>query len=240
MHALIRKGKSKYYVSAVFGYFRNVTAEDSYQKYLQKIHSSYFVVWNEEKTALIKCFEMKPDSEYLIPQVIVVDSGRSDWKTEEDGTGGVPFLSREFAESLDHLTEQPADLLELCREYDEGYTYLEYPEITDEKSITDFYWATRGLHDAHIMEEKWDGTELYLKLGGPWGFNVEIWFLGDVEFDTSARHNEEYDPDWYGCSVIRENGFVYLIDETDVPVSQIGPEYCWMKARHMKYHIIPL
>jgi hypothetical protein len=51
--------------SAVFGDFRNVTAEDSYQKYLQKIHSSYFVVWNVEKTARIKCLAMKLDSEYL-------------------------------------------------------------------------------------------------------------------------------------------------------------------------------
>ena len=30
MHALIRQGNGKFYVSAVFGYYKDVTAGDSY------------------------------------------------------------------------------------------------------------------------------------------------------------------------------------------------------------------
>ena len=35
MHAIIRQGEGKYYVSAVFGYYKDITATDDYEKYLQ-------------------------------------------------------------------------------------------------------------------------------------------------------------------------------------------------------------
>ena len=49
MHALIRQGNGKFYVSAVFGYYKDVTAEDSYQRYLEEIHKPYWIVWDKEK-----------------------------------------------------------------------------------------------------------------------------------------------------------------------------------------------
>ena len=46
-------------------------------------------------------------------------------------------------------------------------------------------------HDARIMKEimQADGT-LYLRFDGTWGREVEVWFWGELEYDTSVRHIE--------------------------------------------------
>ena len=54
MHAIIRQGNGKYYISAVFGYYNDVKSEDDYQRYLERIHTPYYIIFNEEKTKLIK------------------------------------------------------------------------------------------------------------------------------------------------------------------------------------------
>ena len=54
MHAIIRQGNGKYYISAVFGYYRDITATDDYERYLEEIHKPYWIVWNPEKTRLIR------------------------------------------------------------------------------------------------------------------------------------------------------------------------------------------
>ena len=36
-----------------------------------------------------------------------------------------------------------------------------------------------------------------------------------------------------------QDGYIYLVDEEELSVEQISEGYCWFKARHMKYHIIP-
>ena len=46
MHAIIRQGNGKYYISAVFGYYSDVKSEDDYQRYLESIHTPYYVVFN--------------------------------------------------------------------------------------------------------------------------------------------------------------------------------------------------
>ena len=66
MHAIIRQGNGKYYISAVFGYYNDVKSEDDYQRYLERIHTPYYIIFNEEKTKLIKWFNMQPDTKYLI------------------------------------------------------------------------------------------------------------------------------------------------------------------------------
>ena len=74
---------------------------------------------------------------------------------------------------------------------------------------------------------------------GTWGCEIEVWFSGDLEYDTSSRDPEECDPYWYGSTVILHNGFVYFVDEEDMTVDKITPGYCYFKARHMKYKVIP-
>ena len=79
----------------------------------------------------------------------------------------------------------------------------------------------------------------YLLFDGTWGCKIEVWFRGDLEYDTSSRPSAEYDQFWLGSTVILQDGFVYLIDDDDMTVDKIGPGYCYFKARHMKYRIIP-
>ena len=54
MHAIICQGNGKYYVSAVFGYYRDIDATDDYERYLQKIHKPYWIVWDEDQKRLIR------------------------------------------------------------------------------------------------------------------------------------------------------------------------------------------
>ena len=61
MHAIIKMGDGKYYISSVFGYYNDVKSEGDYQRYLERIHTPYYVVFNEEKTKLIKWYNMQPD-----------------------------------------------------------------------------------------------------------------------------------------------------------------------------------
>ena len=73
MYAIIRQGNGKYYTSTVFGYFHDIKSTDDYQRYLERIHSPYYIVWNEAKTNLTKVFAMQSNTKYLIPQVLIVE-----------------------------------------------------------------------------------------------------------------------------------------------------------------------
>ena len=182
----------------------------------------------------------KPNTEYIIPQILVVDADRENWNLDDEGEGCVDFLSKELLDSFLDKEQQPEDILEKCRLMDAGYIYEEIQEIKDQKDIENFGWASGGFHDAHIIKEELqkDGT-LYLKFDGTWGCEVELWFWGDLEYDTSSRNPELYNPYWFGSTLLIEDGFIYFVDETDMTVENIGKDYCYFKARNMKYRIIP-
>ena len=240
MHAIIKMGDGKYYISSVFGYYNDVKSEGDYQRYLERIHTPYYVVFNEEKTKLIKWYNMQPDTEFLIKQVLIIDSDESGWNiNEEDGTGGVEFLPRELADKIISEGSIPDDIMQQCKKIEESYVYDEYREIKTEKDIEDFDWATGNFHDAYIKEQKiLEGGELYLRFSGIWGCQVEIWFWDDLEYCSESRNPEYSDPYW-SCSTLElKNGYVYFVDG-EIDVKEITDGYCWFKARHMKYHIIP-
>lgn len=240
MHALIRQGNGKFYVSVVFGYYRDITAEDDYQRYLEEIHKPYWIVWDEDKKRLIRWLAMVPNTKYLIPQILIIDSEQDNWKIDEQGVGCVDFLSRELLDSFLDEEKQPEDILNKCRAMDVDYVYIDTPEIKTQKDIEDLEWASGGFHDARIAEEKLqeDGT-LYLRFDGTWGCEIEVWFWGDLEYDTSSRNQKENDPYWFGSTVILQDGFIYFVDDADMTAEQITKGYCYFKARHMKYRIIP-
>ncbi len=240
MHAIIRQDDGKYYVSAVFGYYRDVTATEDYKRYIESIHKPYWIVWDSEKKRLIRWLSMVPDTKYIIPQILIVDSERNNWNLDEDGVGCVDFLSRELLDSFLDDEIQPEEILSRCRAMDAGYVYNEITEVKNQQDIEDLDWVSGGFHDARIAKEKLqdDGT-LYLRFDGTWGCEIEVWFSGDLEYDTSSRDPEECDPYWYGSTVILHNGFVYFVDEEDMTVDKITPGYCYFKARHMKYKVIP-
>ena len=100
MHALVNQGNGKYYVSYVFGYYTDITATDEYERYVQSIHSPYFIVWDENKQKLIKWLRMVPNTNYLIQQIIIVDRNRDNWIIDDEGEGCVNFLSKEIIDSI--------------------------------------------------------------------------------------------------------------------------------------------
>ncbi len=240
MHAIVRQGDGKYYISAVFGYYRDITATDDYKRYLEGIHKPYWIVWDAEKKRLIRWLAMVPNTNYIIPQILVVDADQSNWNMDDEGVGSVDFLNRELLDSFLDSEEQPEVILEKCRSMDAGYVYDETPEIKTAEDIENLSWASGGFHDARIAKEELqdDGT-LYLRFDGTWGCEIEVWFWGDLEYDTSSRDPETCDPYWFGSTVILQDGFVYFVDDDDMTVDKIEPGYCYFKARHMKYRIIP-
>ena len=193
-----------------------------------------------KKTKLIKWFNMQPDTKYLIKQVLIIDTDESGWIIDEqDGTGGVEFIPRELADKIILEGTVPNDIMLQCKKIEESYTYKEYCEIKTQKDIEDFDCATGNFHDARIEEQKiLDGGELYLRFTGIWGCQVEIWFWDDLEYCTESRNQKDRDPFWSCSSLILKDGYVYFVDE-ELEVEEITDEYCWFKARHMKYHIIP-
>lgn len=240
MHAIIRQGDGKYYISAVFGYYRDIDETDDYKRYLQEIHKPYWIVWDEKKKRLIRWQAMVPDTKYLIPQILIIDSDQSNWIKNEESEGCVDFLTREILDSFLDEEDQPESILEKCRSMDAGYAYADIQEIKTAKDVEDLEWASGGFHDARIAKQELldDGT-LYLRFDGTWGCEIEVWFSGDLEYDTSSRNPDEYDPYWFGSTVILQDGFVYFVDDDDMTVDKIEKGYCYFKARQMKYRIIP-
>lgn len=240
MHAIIRQGNGKYYISAVFGYYENITATDDYQRYIESIHNPYWIVWDADKQRLIKWLNMVPNTKYIIPQVLIVDADRSNWNADKNGVGCVDFLTKDLIDSFIDKEIQPQEILNKCHAMDQGYIYKEIKEIKTEKDIENLEWVAGGFHDARIAEEELKDGTLYLRFDGTWGCEIEVWFWGDLEYDTSSRDPEYDDPYWYGSTVILQDGFVYFADDYDLTVDDITEGgYCYFKARHMKYRVIP-
>ncbi|MCI8491313.1 MAG: hypothetical protein HFJ04_13925 [Lachnospiraceae bacterium] len=72
-----------------------------------------------------------------------------------------------------------------------------------------------------------------------WGCKIEILLEGDISYQTESRNPELYDPYWYGATMIRQDGYIYLMDEEDMKVEDISDESCWFRSRRVKYHVIP-
>ncbi len=190
---------------------------------------------------------MAPNTPYLNKQLLFVDSDQSGWNMDEEGVGCVDFLSRELLDSFLDSKIQPEEILAKCRAMDDGYEYDEMPEIRTQKDVVDLEWASGSFHDAFIIkEELQDDGSLYVRFDGTWDCQIEMWFWGDLKYDTSIAYSEEVIPFWIGSTLILRDGFVYFIgdyvdsDEVDdITEGKIRAECCWFKARHMRYRIIP-
>lgn len=239
MHAIIRKGHGEYYVSAVFGYFGSLPKDDSYEEYIRCVRYPYYIVWNEEKTALIKKHQRVQNTEYIIPQVLIVDSDQKGWEFDsETRSEWISFLPKKLADELVEKKTLPEQIRKQCLAEDEGFTYQEYREAKTQKDVDDLEWVSGCFHDGRIekTELQKDGS-LYVLMKELWGCSVELWFWGDVEYDTSARDN--VDPYWLDGSIFFEDGFIYLVDGCEMTANQITSSYCWFKGRHMEYRVIP-
>lgn len=241
MYAIVRQGARKYYTSTVFGYFHDVKSEDDCQRYLERIHSPYYVVWNEEKTSLVKVYAMQPNTKYLIPQVLIVDADKEHWiEDNETSMGCVNFLTREIADKLVDSQELPRDIFEKCQHLEQSISYDPCPEIKTEKDIENLDLVSGGFHDARIQScTMQDDGVLHVHFDGTWGCEIDVWFWGNVSYCTDSRNSDLWDPYWSSSSVFFHDGYIYLVDESDMSAEQINNNYCWFKAKHMKYRIIP-
>lgn len=241
MHAIIIKENGGYYTSEVFADY--YTAGLKYEE----VHSDdlYLIVLNEEKTMLIK----QPLYNKLSMCCIIVDTDKSGWNLDEHGFGEVGFMTRAELERCVENGELPERIAELDREY----RYREIREITSEKDVKDFIEATGSLHDCYLSAdvEQYNGG-FYVVFDGCWGFKAELWFEGDAEYRLSddfltvyywAGETKEsckrYSNEIFNCSVLIEDGFVWLFDDEVKDAADRQDCDLIMKARRVKYRIIP-
>lgn len=68
-----------------------------------------------------------------------------------------------------------------------------------------------------------DGV-LRVLFDGVWGCKIEMFFDGDVSYNTDSRDPDLYDPYWYGSTMIRQDGYIYFVDDDDMKVEDIKLE----------------
>ena len=72
---------------------------------------------------------MTPNTKYLIPQILIVDSDQSNWKESREKSKCVGFLSKALLDSVLDMEQQPEDILDRCRHVDDGTLYLLFDGI---------------------------------------------------------------------------------------------------------------
>ena len=239
MYAIIRKSKGGYYTSMVFGFYTQITAKDEYKRYLESFQSRFFIVLNEEKTKLIKQPTFRPKTRKIDLLVLITDPDQSDWVLDEEECGCVQFLDSSKLLSLVEQDAVPPDDLAKCIEADRSYSYVEYVDVASENDLNNLSCIAGDFHDGYIAEYKHENDTLYLLFKGIWGCSIELWFKDEVSFDFGSKKDDEYDPYWSDSTLIQHNGFVYLIDECEMNPDHIPDGYCWIKAKNLRYHVIP-
>lgn len=231
MYAIIREGDGKFYTSMVFGCYKSADRCDYTNR--------FWIVLNKEKSALIKQPVLEQNTECLMPTVIITDADQNGWNRINENEESVDFLpTGALLSMLDH-NRVPSELTRRCIEMDGAYRFASIRAINTADDIRDLEWASGGFHDAYIAEIKEVDNSLYILFDGTWGCSIEVWLSGEVSYDVSGREPEKGDPYWMGSTVAIEDGFVYLIDDEDISVSEIDSSCCWFRARTMRYRVIP-
>ena len=133
----------------------------------------------------------------------------------------------------------PDEIMLKCKKLDESYKLKDYYEITDDSEIQRLMNISGYFHDAYIKELEDIDNGIRVLFDGVWGCNIEMFFLGDVTYDVESRDPETCDPNWYGSTMIRKDGYIYFVDVDEMKVEDIGKGYCWFRAKQVRYRIIP-
>lgn len=238
MYAMIRLGNGKFYTSYVYGYFCPVTAEEDYQRYLERVHNRYYLVLNEEKNCIVKQFVFnRQNSPYLDQSIIIVDDNIDDWEIDEGGQGCISLLKKYDPSAIEQSICQE-DLLR-CLELDKNFIYEPIQTVSNQMDISRLLTASGEFHDACIEKYHSDDDSLYVLFESVWGYRIEVWFDGDVSWSMDSRDPEKCDPYWLIANVFIKDNWIYLVDEGIDDPNEINENYCWFKARRMRYHIIP-
>ncbi len=248
MHVIVRQGNGKYYVSAVFGIYRDTDEEKD--DFLLDDKSAYYIILNEEKTALVRQYYTDYSINYGIRTILEVESSAEGWTVDNNGLGGVDFLPKALALKLTDGKVIPQSLLQKCLEIDRSFCYDEYREVLGEKDAADFRAATNDLYEVKLKAfVELEPGEYYALFEDGWGFDLEMWFGGNVNYNLQSdlyRCNSK----WIGAQFGIYNGTIYLTDSFDGPEAIFDDEpaldeyrqscFRWIKAERARYRIIPL
>lgn len=231
MHAIIRIGNGKYYTSAIFGSYIDGIKRDWFKR--------YYFVFDESKTKLViqPGFDPKK-SPYLDQLVLFFDEDDTDWEYEENGDGNVSFLPKKELKRYVKSGDIPEDKLQRCKEIDASAIFHDTVEIQNEKDIERLMMISGCFHDACIsdMKQLADGA-LEVSFDGIWGCVIKMKFSGDVSCCTDSRDPEQYDPYWLNASLQKKDGYYYFVDD-EVEIEDINDDYCWFRAKKIKYKVI--
>lgn len=239
MYAIIRDGQGGYYTSTVFGYYCPLSSNNRRKRHLERIYNQFFVVLSEDKKRLVKKEVFSKRKNCLDPLVLIVDEEHTGWIVDQEGYGCLDFLTGIDFESGQVVCELEPELLKRCIEMDSAYVYQEYQEVRTEAELRNLFCAAGGFHDAFLERCQQDGDQIYVLFGGIWGCQVELWFEGDAACSVEARNPLTHDPNWFTATLVKENGFYYLIDDESADANQLDRYDCWFKARKLRYHVIP-
>ena len=238
MYAIIRDGKGGYYTSTVFGYYCPVSTQNSRKRRLESIHNQFFVVLSEDKKRLVKKEIFPRKNRRLDPLVLIVDEENENWVVNQEGHGCVDFLTEVDFEAAGDEPVLPPELLEQCIQMDSAYFYQDYQDVRTEKDLQNLLCTAGGFHDAYIEALRQDGTQIYVLFDGIWGCRIEMWFEGEAACSVEARSSGK-DPIWYSATLTEKDGFYYLGDDDPADVDHLDDQYCWFRARSLRYHVIP-
>lgn len=231
MHAIIRLKNGGYYLSAVFGYFNDKTNSSTY--------NDYCIVFNKEKTTLIKKKIFNPRrGKYLEKMVLIYDCDRTGWIINDNGYGCVEFLSEKGSPNLVEINNLPEHLINQCHELDFKVELRDSISIKSKKDIDNLMILSGCFHDAVIDKITESDDMIKVLFSGIWGCSIELVFSGDVIYSVESRDPEDYDPYWYGASIIMGKDYLILVDDEDVNEHDLDG-FCWFKAKHISYSVIP-
>ena len=233
VYVLINNGDGTHYASAAFAYYRD-KSKDEYGQTVPEEWRYYFLVLNQEKTAVVKKYlydHSKRNNYYKM--VLILDDAVDDWNFIEDDTGEINTHDKVelLAMERNGVGFVTPDLLE----EDQKYNFNEIQEIcthSDAERLNNLSWY---FHDAHIAEKELVGDELRVLMDGIWGCNVEFWFSGDIECHMGWLGDPRYVPYINEASVWLENGYVYFSDDYDGSVSKLKEDSCWFRGKNVRY-----
>ncbi len=239
MYAIIRNEDGTFYTSLVFGYYCRITADEEYEAYVQSIHNRYYIVLNQEKTALVRKYPFPREKKYLDPMVLITEDNTENWslESENDSNGCIDILVNE------NLEADPLDIdetaLDRCIHLDKCYTYESEKQIATKEDMDALMCVSGYFHDGRIKSLKRDEEGIDVIFDGIWGCSIEMRFYGDAECDTESRDPDQYDPFWSGATLLKEKEYYWLIDDDDMTLDKLTKGYCWFKAKNIRYKVVP-
>ena len=213
MHAIVRLGDGKYYTSVILGKYRGTDSADPWVRAMEEQEdSAYFIVLNEDKTKLIRRYYTDYSINCGICTVLVFDGSTEGWELDDNGYGGVDFLSKSEALKITDDTSTPRELLNRCLELDGERKFDERFNLCDPAEIEKFKCVTGSLFDTRLKACSQIGEGRYYALfTDGWGYDAEIILEGKVDINLRSEIADKTGQ-WYSAEIGLREGTFYICD----------------------------